>query len=36
MNYSDEIADDLAKLQDEIEAKELWIWTQKLSWQWTL
>ncbi len=31
MNYSDEIADDLAKLQDEIEAKELWDLDSKIE-----
>ena len=31
MNYSDEIADDLAKLQDEIEAKDLWDLDSKIE-----
>ena len=31
MNYSEEIADDLAKLQDEIEAKDLWDLDSKIE-----
>ena len=31
MNYSEEIADDLAKLQDEIEAKDLWDLESKIE-----
>ena len=31
MNYSEDIADDLAKLQDEIEAKDLWDLDSKIE-----
>ena len=31
MNYSEEIADDLAKLQDEIEARDLWDLDSKIE-----
>ena len=35
MNYSDETADEMTRLQDEIEAKGLGISTARSSWRWT-
>ena len=34
-NYSDETADEMAKLQDQIDSKNLWDSTARSTWRWT-